>query len=543
MSFTSENYRDLIRSLCPKGKAWVIEPGTNLYNLLWAFADEFSRVDARGDDLINEADPRSTNELIEEWEAMVGLPDDCTAVGGSLQQRRDNIVARLTETGSLSKEFFMDIAEKLGYNILIKEFFPFRIGMAIMGDAIFDPDFQFVWEVVSPAFTEIPFYVGSARVGDYIMDYEGSSSLECIFNVLKPAQTNVFFIAADAVAQDGNPATGAKGTQILSIWLNDFLKNVLYVIQQAGTGLTDGDRTDLYDALKATESTAFLVEHNSPAGTHKDVNASSLTVTAGNRINLRSDASIFSQLSKKITLDDGAAGDLDEAFIKAVLTTLSGDLDLSGGKRLRLRTNASIYSNASKEIIFDDTGGGNLTEIDLKTALLTLAGNMDMATGKYIYAPDVAAGAANSGKFFGGNGGFMWFYGASNGTTAVTLDSTLDWRDRLISVSGILYTAITPSNIYPGGSGDSVFSGYSINNSGSMDTVRIGLTYFYSEAGGDGSSTPRGIINALSVTVDKTMYMYADSSTGDLKVERDIGTGDEVAYGFLVMFSDDQGHI
>lgn len=172
MSFTSEDYRSLLKSLLPKGKAWTAEPGTDLYNLLWAFADEYANIDTSIDNLLIESDPRTTTELISEWETLVGLPDACNPAGGTLQERRDAVVTRLTETGGLTRQFFINVASGLGYDIAIEEKHPFRLGVSSqMGDVIRDPDFQFVWIVHSPV----------------------TSPLECMFNVLKPAHTNVFF--------------------------------------------------------------------------------------------------------------------------------------------------------------------------------------------------------------------------------------------------------------------------------------------------------------------------------------------------------------
>lgn len=178
MAFSSDEYRQLLASLLPAGKAWQVKSGKNIYDLFQAFADEFAEVDTRSDELREEADPQTTSELLEDWERVLGFPDGCTLVTGTDQERIDNIVNRLKEIGrSLTLSFFEDIADNFGINIIIEEPHPFRLGSSGMGNAIRDPDFQYVWRV----------YVPSG------VDYE---QLECIFNDLKPAHTNVFFATA-----------------------------------------------------------------------------------------------------------------------------------------------------------------------------------------------------------------------------------------------------------------------------------------------------------------------------------------------------------
>jgi len=48
---------------------------------------------------------------------------------------------------------------------------------------------------------------------------------------------------------DGNPSTGVDGTKLLSVFMNDLMNNVLQVIVDAGTGMSDGDASDLVDAI------------------------------------------------------------------------------------------------------------------------------------------------------------------------------------------------------------------------------------------------------------------------------------------------------
>jgi len=195
MSFGIDNHKSLFISLFPKGKAWKFKENSNFSKLLSAFAVEYARLDSRVDDLIEEVDPRTTNELISAWESLTGFPDTCiSSTGETLSERRDSVVRRLTQTGSLSKEFFISMAKDLGYEIVIKESHPFRMGInSNMGTPLRDPGFQYVWDVFTAAFASVNFKMGVGQMGDPLVKFAGFSQLGCIFGSLKPAQTNIFF--------------------------------------------------------------------------------------------------------------------------------------------------------------------------------------------------------------------------------------------------------------------------------------------------------------------------------------------------------------
>jgi uncharacterized protein YmfQ (DUF2313 family) len=77
MGLTADDYRALCQNLLPSGPAWSREPDAFTTRLLDAWAQELARIDARVDALIEEADPRTTTELLPDWERNYGLPDEC----------------------------------------------------------------------------------------------------------------------------------------------------------------------------------------------------------------------------------------------------------------------------------------------------------------------------------------------------------------------------------------------------------------------------------------------------------------------------------
>lgn len=86
----ADAYRRALQALLPPGSIWRRDLNGILAELLLAAGDEMARVDARGVDLLNEADPRTTKELLPDFERVLGLPST-----GTLDARRAIVTALL----------------------------------------------------------------------------------------------------------------------------------------------------------------------------------------------------------------------------------------------------------------------------------------------------------------------------------------------------------------------------------------------------------------------------------------------------------------
>lgn len=193
MGFSAAQYLRMLLSLLPGGLAWPRESDTTAYNVADAMAQELQRIDSRVQDLLRQSDPRTTTELLSDWERVVGIPDECSGVSTSLQARRNEVVARLTGGGSLSRQFFIDFAAYLGFEIEIYEYRPFRAGLSCAGDPLSNGDWIFVWEVRAPEDTVLHFSAGQNSAGDPLAEW-GNDVLECAIRKRAPAGTKVLFV-------------------------------------------------------------------------------------------------------------------------------------------------------------------------------------------------------------------------------------------------------------------------------------------------------------------------------------------------------------
>jgi hypothetical protein len=85
---TAAAFARVLKALLPPGKIWQLDDV--IENIFLANGDELARVDARAQDLIREADPRTADELLPDFERVLGLEGD-----GSLGTRRARVVSLL----------------------------------------------------------------------------------------------------------------------------------------------------------------------------------------------------------------------------------------------------------------------------------------------------------------------------------------------------------------------------------------------------------------------------------------------------------------
>jgi len=188
MKATDTDYTQLLQALLPPGAAWPRDAEATLTKLMQAYADELARAHNRAVDLTGEADPRTATETIGDWETTLGLPDPCMAgIAQTLTERQAAAHAKLIARGGQSRQFFIDLAKAVGFDIAITEFKPFRAGISRAGDPACSTDWRFAWQVNAPEETIKPFTAGEA------LRNWGNALLECVINQRCPAHTHVQF--------------------------------------------------------------------------------------------------------------------------------------------------------------------------------------------------------------------------------------------------------------------------------------------------------------------------------------------------------------
>lgn len=189
-TFLAESFRRAFLALLPMGRVWSREPDDIPSLLALALGQIYERQSARSLNLLTDAFPASTTELLEEWQESVGLPDPCAGDNPTLAQQRSQIVARLTDSGGSSRQYFISFAAALGYTITIDEFTPSRFGRKFGGKFGGD-DWASAWQVNMPTFT-----ITNLKFGDLFgksFASWGDTVLQCELERIKPAHTVLIF--------------------------------------------------------------------------------------------------------------------------------------------------------------------------------------------------------------------------------------------------------------------------------------------------------------------------------------------------------------
>jgi uncharacterized protein YmfQ (DUF2313 family) len=183
-------YLAQLAALLPPGPALSRDPDSVVMRLLAAPAAELARVEARAGALLDEADPRTTSDLLAEWEAVAGLPDPCLGPSPTVAQRRARLVQQLTGTRGQSPAFFVGVAASLGLAATITEFREHDCEQSCEAP-VHGPDWRFAWRLNLPA---VPVTDSTAEdTCETPLRVWGDTAIECVVRGLAPAHTIPLF--------------------------------------------------------------------------------------------------------------------------------------------------------------------------------------------------------------------------------------------------------------------------------------------------------------------------------------------------------------
>jgi len=177
----------------PPGPAFSGDPDTVQAQVFTPPANALANVHAASMRLLEiEADPAYTIQLLPEWENDYGLPDPCTPLNPTLDQRRLALLSKIAAIGGQSIAYFVGFAAALGYTITITEFQPFRLGVSHFGDLLCGPLWEYVWQVNAPSITVSRFRFGPGAFGEPFWTID-NTELECRLRAIMPAHTRLNF--------------------------------------------------------------------------------------------------------------------------------------------------------------------------------------------------------------------------------------------------------------------------------------------------------------------------------------------------------------
>jgi uncharacterized protein YmfQ (DUF2313 family) len=148
-------------------------------NLLTALGGEPARIDINARKLLDEMDPRTTVDMMPDWETAYGLPDPCTAPPTTIGDRRARLLTLVTMKGSLTPKFLTAMAYNIGIDVLVRTFAPARMGMTAMGGTLANTPWAFATRVYAPPVSARRMHMGVSYMGDRLCAF-GNDPLQCV---------------------------------------------------------------------------------------------------------------------------------------------------------------------------------------------------------------------------------------------------------------------------------------------------------------------------------------------------------------------------
>lgn len=184
-----ERYLEQLQALMPRGRAWTRDPDALLTKLLRGLARSLAALDLKAVQLLADADPARTTDLIEEWEKLAGLPDDCTEPLSGLAVRRAAVLDRLVARADLNPATIIALAASYGLTVTVDEHDQARAGL-IAGLDVSGGKWRYVWWVTISADSSRFFNVLSDVVTP-LLDFDVSGEFQCRLRKLSPAHTHL----------------------------------------------------------------------------------------------------------------------------------------------------------------------------------------------------------------------------------------------------------------------------------------------------------------------------------------------------------------
>lgn len=183
----AEELGGTLQSIAPRGPAWPRSRTSTARAILEGLAASPAEVMRRGLQLLVEIDPRSTLELLPDFERLLGLPGPCTA--GELQnvvERRAAVVQKLTAVRGSTPAELVALAASLGIISEAIEYHAFRAGLSHAGEDLSNGAWLHTVTLNVPVAAGSFFRAGTASAGDRLFSISGPT-LECLVSEFVPA--------------------------------------------------------------------------------------------------------------------------------------------------------------------------------------------------------------------------------------------------------------------------------------------------------------------------------------------------------------------
>lgn len=212
-SFSSADFTSALLGLLPRGRVWPKEISSVQAQAASCFAPTFQRISDTAVDLIADAFPGTTSDLLSEWELTLGLPDACTVPGSqTIAERQRAVAEKISAAGGPQRSYYLQMATQLGLSAIIDEFQEACVGPTSVGDFLYGDGWPWSWVVSID-----PEYYGTLP----------AATLDCRLGLEAPEYTTVELGFGKDIVQD------------IALKVDQLFNAIHYVVPAAVTAIED----------------------------------------------------------------------------------------------------------------------------------------------------------------------------------------------------------------------------------------------------------------------------------------------------------------
>lgn len=183
---TVEDSTNILGMFLPGGRIFSNKQveGSKLRNLLVGLAIELNRIEEKMNLISEDHDIYLTEQLIEEWEAAVGIPGECLLGDGTLEERRMAILVKFAKMNITTAQDYIDLANlfEVGLDMTVEAGMDRRELFGTDKEARFSIVISFAAEQDEFPLT-FPFTFG----------IKGNEVIRCLFSRVKPANVQLYY--------------------------------------------------------------------------------------------------------------------------------------------------------------------------------------------------------------------------------------------------------------------------------------------------------------------------------------------------------------
>jgi len=188
---TQDEHADSIADQFPNDKLFRGKKisGTKMRELLLGLAKQLVILEQNLELAWEEVDVNTTTDLIEEWEAALGIPDGCFFGERTIEVRRRDVLIKLSSSVQTAQDY-VDLAALVGLTVIVEP------GVAVISFPLTFPilflqagEQRFTLVV---KFQESPDYIFPLTF-PITFPEDKITLVKCLFNKLKPANVNIVY--------------------------------------------------------------------------------------------------------------------------------------------------------------------------------------------------------------------------------------------------------------------------------------------------------------------------------------------------------------